>query len=76
MTGMILINLKKAFDMTNHDILLKKLSSIGFTDHTVKWFQSNLLNRKLMVNSNNSFSKFSSVSCGVLQGSMLLIYFS
>ena len=76
MTGMILINLKKAFDMTNHDILLKKLSSIGFTDHTVKWFQSNLLNRKLTVNSNNSFSKFSSVSCGVLQGSMLLIYFS
>ena len=73
---MILINLKKAFDMTNHDILLKKLSSIGFTDHTVKWFQSNLLNRKLTVNSNNSFSKFSSVSCGVLQGSMLLIYFS
>ena len=76
MTGMILINLKKAFDMTNHDILLKKLSSIGFTDHTVKWFQSNLLNRKLTVNSNNSFPKFSSVSCGVLQGSMLLIYFS
>ena len=73
---MILIDLKKAFDMTNHDILLKKLSSIGFTDHTVKWFQSNLLNRKLTVNSNNSFSKFSSVSCGVLQGSMLLIYFS
>ena len=73
---MILIDLKKAFDMTNHDILLKKLSSIGFTDHTVKWFQSNLLNRKLTVNSNNSFSKFSNVSCGVLQGSMLLIYFS
>ena len=73
---MILIDLEKAFDMINHDILLKKLNIIGFTDHTVKWFQSNLSNRKFTVNSNNSFSKFSSISCGVRQGSMLLIYFS
>ena len=45
-TGMILIKLQYAFNAINHDILLKKLSIIGFSDHTVKWFQSDLSNRK------------------------------
>ena len=61
-TGMILIDLQKAFYTINHDIILKKLSIIGFSDHTVKWFQSYLSNRKFMV---NSFSKVSNISCGV-----------
>ena len=68
---MILIDLQKAFDTINHDILLKKLSIIGFSDHTVKWFQSYLSNRKFMVNLENSFSEVSSISCGVPQGSIL-----
>ena len=37
-TGMILIDLQKAFDTINHDILSKKLSIIGFSDHTVNLF--------------------------------------
>ena len=45
-TGMILIDLQKTFDTINLIILLKKLSIIGFSDHTVKWFQSYLSNRK------------------------------
>ena len=68
---MILIDLQKAFDTINHDILLKKLSIIGFSDHTVKWFQSYLLNREFTVNLKNSFSEVSSISCGVPQGSIL-----
>ena len=35
-TGMILIDLQKAFDTINHDICLKNLSIIGFSDNTVK----------------------------------------
>ena len=74
-TGMILIDLQKAFDTINHDILLKKLSIIGFSDHTVKWFQSYLSNRKFTVNLENSFSEVLSVSCGVPQGSILSLLF-
>ena len=69
--GMILIDLQKTFDTINHDILLKKLGIIGFSDHTVKWFQSYLSNRKFMVNLENSFSEVSSMSYGVPQGSIL-----
>ena len=70
-TGMILIDLQKAFDTIKHDILLKKLSIIGFSDHTVKWCQSYLSNRKFMVNLESSFSEVSVISCGVPQGSIL-----
>ena len=51
------------------------LRIIGFCDHTVKWFQSYLSNRKFTVNLENSFSEFLSVSCGVPQGSILSLLF-
>ena len=70
LTGMILIDLLKAFDMIDHDILLKKLSIIGFSDQTVKWFQSYLSNCKFMINLENSFSEVSNISCGVPRGSI------
>ena len=70
-TGMILIDLQKAFDTINHDILLKKLGIIGFSDHTVKRFQSYLSTHTFTVNLENSFSKVSSMSCSVPQGSIL-----
>ena len=44
MADMILIDLQKAFDMIDHDILLKKLSAIGFSNHTIGWFKSYLSN--------------------------------
>ena len=44
MTGMILVDLQKAFDTIDHDILLKKVSAIGFSNHTIGWFKSYLSN--------------------------------
>ena len=38
-TGMTLINLQKVFDTVNHDILLKKMEFIGFSEETTKWFK-------------------------------------
>ena len=69
--GMILIDLQKAFDAINHNILLNKLSVIGFSDNTIKWFQSYLSNRNFTVDLENSFSEVSKKSCDVPQGSIL-----
>ena len=71
MTGMILIDLQKAFDTIDHDVLLQKLYAIGFSKHTVNWFKSYLSNRSFLVNLENNFSQPASVSCGVPQGSIL-----
>ena len=68
MAGIILIDLQEAFDTINHEIFLKKLSIIGFSNDTVKWFQPYLSNRKFKINLENSFSEFSRMSCGVSQG--------
>ena len=71
MTGMVLVDLHKAFDTIDHDILLKKLSSIGFSKHTICWFKSYLSNRLLRVNLENCYSDPSNIKCGVPQGSIL-----
>ena len=71
MTGMILIDLQKAFDTIDHDVLLQKLCAIGFSKHTANWFKSYLCNRSFKVNLGNNFSQPASVPCGVPQGSIL-----
>ena len=71
MIGMILIDLQKAFDTIDHDILLKKLSAFGFSNHTIGWFKSYLSNRLFRVNLGNCYSDPSNITCGVPQGSIL-----
>ena len=71
LTGIILIDLQKAFDTINHDILLKKMASLGFSNHSIKWFQSYLSDRSFRVNIKNKYSSTAKIECGVPQGSML-----
>ena len=71
LTGMILIDLQKAFDTINHDILLKKMTSLGFSNHSIRWFQSYLPNRSFRVNMKNIYSSTAKTECGVPQGSIL-----
>ena len=38
-TGMILIDLQKAFDTIDHEIFLDKMVCLGFRDSTISWFK-------------------------------------
>ena len=68
---MILIDLQKAFDTINHEILLDKMKFMNFTKETISWFRSYLFNRKFIVNVETSFSDPADLKCGVPQGSIL-----
>ena len=70
-TDMILIDLQKVFDTLDHQILLKKLRYIGFSPETVRWFESYLKNRNLIVSLEKSLSESGVFNCGVAQGSIL-----
>ena len=70
-TVMILIDLQKAFDAINHNILLKKLSSIGFSPQSITWFGSYLSNRRFQISIKNNYSSVANINCGVPQGSIL-----
>ena len=71
LTGMILIDLQKAFDTIDHEVLFKKLSYMRFSPKTISWFKSYLSNRTFKVNINKVFSDPGDLTCGVPQGSIL-----
>ena len=62
---------QKAFDTIDHEIFLKKLNCLGFSDPTIAWFRSYLEDRYFVVNVDNSFSEKARFVCGVPQGSIL-----
>ena len=70
-TGMILIDLQKAFDTINYDILLEKMELMNFSLETICWFKSYLSNRSFIVNVDSTFSEPANLVCGILQGSIL-----
>ena len=67
----IFIDLSKAFDTVNHDILLKKLKCYGIGGTTLAWFKSYLSNRKQYIPSNSLPKEYCNILCGVPQGSIL-----
>ncbi len=67
----IFLDLSKAFDTINHDILLSKLSHYGVRGSAFEWFRNYLTNRYQFVSFNGSKSVRSNISCGVPQGSIL-----
>ena len=56
-TGTILIDLQKAFDTINQEILINKMKFLKFYKDVILWFKSYLSCRKFKVNLNKSFSK-------------------
>ena len=71
LSAVILIDLSKAFDSISHSILLNKLSAIGVSKETVKWFESYLTGRFQKVRIGSSSSAALSITHGVPQGAIL-----
>ena len=65
----IFLDLKKAFDWCDLDILLKKLNHYGFKNVANTWFKNYLVNRTQYVCINGAFSTEKIITCGVPQGS-------
>lgn len=67
-----LLDLSKAFDCVNHNLLAAKLSSIGFSESVLKWFENYLGNRFQRVSLNDTdLSDWELILHGVPQGSAL-----
>ena len=71
LVGVVMIDLKKAFDTVNHRILIRKLGMYGFDKPTLKWFENYLSNRRQFTCVNGYMSDKKAVTCGVPQGSLL-----
>jgi hypothetical protein len=67
----VFLDLSKAFDTINHNILIKKLESYGIRGLASSWFQSYFSNRKQYTLVKDNESSVNVISCGVPQGSIL-----
>ena len=67
----IFLDLRNAFDMVNHKILLTKLEQHDVRGNMLHWFQSYLSIRKQYVSINGESSESLGINCGVPQGSVL-----
>ena len=67
----VFVDLQKAFDTVDHQILLAKLNHYGIRGVSNDWFKSKLSNRNQYVSINVFDSGLTTINCGISQGSVL-----
>ena len=67
----IFVDLQKAFDTMDHEILLSKLDYYDIRGISNNWFKSCLFSCKQFVSINGYDSGLAEIKCGVPQGSVL-----
>ena len=74
--GAVLMDLSKAFDSINHNLLIAKLHAYGFDKSSLKLLFSYLNNRRDRTKINQNFSSWEELLQRVSQGSVLGPLFS
>ena len=69
--GVLFLDLRKAFDTVDHNILINKLKMYGIKNSALNWFISYLDKRYQTCKVNNVKSARKTIECGVPQGSNL-----
>ena len=69
--GAVLMDLSKAFDTINHELLIAKLHAYGFSKHSLQLIIDYLCNRLQHIKINTTFNSWSDIVQGVPQGSVL-----
>jgi len=69
--GAVFLDLKKAFDTVNHNILISKLSKFNLSKKSLSWFESYLKGREQCVVINGVRSTFLEIKTGIPQGTVL-----
>ena len=72
LSGVVFLDIKKAFDSINHDIPITKMNELfGIIDMELNWFNPYLTNREEQCIINDQLSSKKIITCGVPQGSIL-----
>ena len=71
LVGLVFIDLKKAFDTVDHDILFEKLEIYGIQHRELSWFKSYMTNRKQFCRVDGVDSAIEDIEVGAPQGSCL-----
>ena len=69
------MNLSKAFDIINYDLLIAKLHAYGFEKNALDLVYSYLKNRKQRRKISTNFSTRTDLISGLPKGSVLFLYF-
>ena len=70
-TARVFLDLSKAFDTLDHEILFAKLEHYGIRDVALRWIKSYFSCRQQFVQFNEACSTKQTIKCGVPQGSIL-----